>query len=611
MTNTLSTIVNIAAYKFIALDELPRRRRELKSLCSRLSLKGTILLSTEGLNLFLAGSRGSIDEFLVEVRSDPAFADLKTKDSYSDRQPFNRLLVRLKREIIAFGVEGIEPAKNPSPKLSAKELKKWLDEGRPLTLLDTRNDYEVQLGTFENAVDLDIDHFRHFPEAIKQLPPETRERPVVMFCTGGIRCEKAGPLMEREGFKEVFQLDGGILKYFEECGGDHYDGECFVFDQRVALDPNLEETATTQCFACQAPLNAADQQAETYVLGEHCPHCYEEFLAKHRATIEQRQMQLAEFAKVLPGSVPYDHIRPLNIPKRFDQATLLDTLDGLHPHMGRDQWKDFCERGFITFEDHEKREHPVDPQRIVRAGQRYNRHVPAMVEPAVNADIRILHEDDAIVVLSKPAPLPMHSGGRFHRNTVNFFLDEVYAPQKLRFVHRLDANTTGVVVCARTKAIARNLQVQFEAGTVEKSYLVRAQGHIAEDQFTSTTSIGRDTVQAGLRLPDPDGQHARTEFKVLERCDDGTGNLTTLLEAKPITGRTNQIRIHLWELGHPVCGDPGYLPDKKLGRTQTLGVGEPPLCLHAVRLSFVHPETGEPFLAEASMPGWSNSQHVP
>src|SRR5262249_5606336 len=149
----------------------------------------------------------------------------------SAEQPFRRMLVKVKQEIIAFGVAGIEPGRTTSTKLAPQTLKQWLDEGRPVTLLDTRNDYEVRLGTFENAVTLGIDHFRSFPAAVRELPAAMKQQPIVMFCTGGIRCEKAGPLMEREGFEQVFQLDGGILKYFEECGGEHYDGECFVFDR--------------------------------------------------------------------------------------------------------------------------------------------------------------------------------------------------------------------------------------------------------------------------------------------------------------------------------------------------------------------------------------------
>ena len=152
------------------------------------------------------------------------------KESPSAEQPFNRMLVKIKKEIIAFGVAGIDPASRPTPKLSARELKQWLDEGRPVTLLDIRNDYEVRMGTFRGARRAGIDHFREFPAAVQQLPAELKQQPVVMFCTGGIRCEKAGPFMEQAGFQNVHQLDGGILKYFEECGGAHYDGECFVFE---------------------------------------------------------------------------------------------------------------------------------------------------------------------------------------------------------------------------------------------------------------------------------------------------------------------------------------------------------------------------------------------
>ena len=182
--------------------------------------------------------------------------------------------VRLKREIIAFGVDGVDPRCGTSPKISPQELKQWLDEGRPLTLLDTRNRYEVELGKFVGAIDLQIDDFRSFPAATDRLPNEARSAPVVMYCTGGIRCEKAGPLLEQHGFDEVYQLDGGILRYFEECGGEHWQGECFVFDHRVALDAELQETDTALCFACQALLSVDEQQSPRYIPGESCPHCW-------------------------------------------------------------------------------------------------------------------------------------------------------------------------------------------------------------------------------------------------------------------------------------------------------------------------------------------------
>ena len=276
LSKVLNEVLNVAAYKFTPLSKLAERREPLRSLCRELELKGTILLSPEGINLVVAGGGASIETLLGTLEQDPEIGKLQVKKSWSDYQPFNRMLVRLKKEIIAFGIEGIDPGKAPSPKLSPAELKAWLDAGRPCTLLDVRNEYEVRLGTFHSAVTLPINHFRNFPESVQELPAECKEQPVVMFCTGGIRCEKAGPYLEREGFEEIYQLEGGILKYFEDCGQQHYEGECFVFDKRTAVDANLQETATTLCYACQNPLNLEEQSSPHYVPGESCPYCYEE-----------------------------------------------------------------------------------------------------------------------------------------------------------------------------------------------------------------------------------------------------------------------------------------------------------------------------------------------
>ncbi|RKX30252.1 MAG: sulfurtransferase [Verrucomicrobia bacterium] len=271
----MSEVTNIAAYRFAELENLPALRAMIKKTCLTLGLKGTVLLSPEGINLFVAGTRQSVDQLLDLLRPIPGLADLTAKYSRSDRQPFSRMLVKLKKEIIAFGIEGIDPARQTSPKLQPGELKKWLDEGRPVTLLDTRNDYEVKLGSFKGALRVGVDHFREFPNAVRELPDSLKTETVVMFCTGGIRCEKAGPFMEREGFRNVFQLDGGILKYFEECGDAHYDGECFVFDQRVGLDSQLRETRSVLCFACQMPLTVEEQKDPHYVPDISCHHCFQ------------------------------------------------------------------------------------------------------------------------------------------------------------------------------------------------------------------------------------------------------------------------------------------------------------------------------------------------
>ena len=268
-----SEVINLSCYKFAALDRLEERRHDLLALCRAQGLKGTILLAAEGINFFLAGPRESLAVVVDHIRTFPGLADLRPKESPSSHQPFKRMLVKVKKEIIAFGVEGVDPVGKPSPKISARELKAWLDEGRPLVLLDTRNDYEVRLGTFKGAVPAGVMNFRDFPAAVRKLPAAMKSQPVVMFCTGGIRCEKAGPFMEMEGFTNILQLDGGILKYFEEVGGAHYEGECFVFDDRVGVGPDLRETDSAICFNCQMPLTKEEQGSPDYVYEKSCPYC--------------------------------------------------------------------------------------------------------------------------------------------------------------------------------------------------------------------------------------------------------------------------------------------------------------------------------------------------
>ena len=591
----MSEIVNIAAYKFAPMGELRALRLRLLALCRGWGLRGTILLSPEGINLFVAGADQKVELLLEELRALPGLVNLTVKRSVTEHQPFRRMLVRLKREIIAFGVEGIEPGRRTSPKLSARMLKQWLDEGKPVTLLDTRNDYEVKLGTFKNARAIGVDHFRDFPAAVRRLPAELKEQPIVMFCTGGIRCEKAGPFMEREGFKTIYQLDGGILKYFEECGGAHYDGECFVFDQRVGLDPSLQETDSTQCFRCQTPLSEAEQTDERYVAGQSCPYCFKTPAEQMAANIAARQEAMRRAMTPLPGSVPRDNFKPVNVPEDCDGKTLLETLCAVVRHVPKAHWESECARGLVVDTWGEA----AMASRVVRAGERFRHKFPNVTEPDVNAAVEILHEDEALVVLNKPAPLPMHAGGRFHRNTLQYMLNAAYHPQKPRPAHRLDANTTGVVLVTRTRHFAGRLQPQFTRGQVEKLYLARVQGHPPEDFFVCDAPIAAESVELGARDVDfEDGLNARTEFCVKKRNADGTA----LLEVRPLTGRTNQIRVHLWHLGFPICGDAVYLPGGKKGDTQTLGVDDPPLCLHAWRIKFKHPLSGERMEFEALAP---------
>ena len=593
----MKKIINIAAYKFAPLPELRLLRPRLLALCQGWELKGTILLSVEGINLFVAGERKKIDLLLAELRRLPGLENLTVKESETEHQPFTRMLVRIKKEIIAFGVAGIEPGKRTSPKLAAKELKQWLDEGRPVTLLDTRNDYEVKLGTFKNALALDIDHFREFPAAVRQLPPALKDQPIVMFCTGGIRCEKAGPFMEQEGFKNIFQLDGGILKYFEDCGGAHYHGECFVFDQRVGLDPSLHETESIQCFQCQTPLSLADQKDARYVPNQSCPFCFKTPAEQMALTLAQRQAAILRATTPMPGGVPTDNFKHVNVPADCDGKTLLEALCRVVKHLPAAHWESECARGLLL----DLQQEPVAADKIVRAGERYLHKFPNAIEPAVNGRVEILHEDEALIVLNKPAPLPIHAGGRFYRNTLQHILNEVYYPQKPHPAHRLDANTTGLVLVTRTRHFAGRLQPQFAQGRVEKRYLVRVQGHPADDTFVCDAPISGQSGETGSRTVDwEDGLTARTEFTVRQRLADGT----TLLEARPFTGRTNQIRVHLWHLGFPVCGDAVYLPGQTVGDTQTLSPIDPPLCLHAWQLKFVHPLTRQPVVFTAPPPDW-------
>lgn len=273
---TQPPILNIAAYLFTDLSplDLSKLKTELLPRClDEWALKGTILLSPEGINLFLAGKPQDIELFWNFLTSMPEFRDLTRKDSYSQYPPFTRMLIKLKKEIIPMRMEEIVPRERTAPRMKPEELKIWLDENRDFLLLDTRNGFEVELGTFEKAEHMNLAHFSDFPAALDRMPATAKETPIVTFCTGGIRCEKAGALMLQKGFKHVFQLDGGILRYFEEYGDEYFNGECFVFDQRVALNGKLEETATAQCFQCRQVLTAKDQAHPEYREGISCPHC--------------------------------------------------------------------------------------------------------------------------------------------------------------------------------------------------------------------------------------------------------------------------------------------------------------------------------------------------
>lgn len=232
-------IVNISTYKFVPVYDTHALRQSFRDFCGGLGLQGTIIVSPEGINIALAGDEQQISLFGEFLHRDSRFADMTFKRSISDGIPFDRFVVKRKNHIVPAAVS-VDVRDSEGTHLSAETLKKWLDEGRDFTLLDTRNDYEISHGTFDNACHFNLKNFKQIYAALKQCDQQMKRRPLVMFCTGGIRCEKGLPLAKKAGFEQVYQLDGGILKYLEECGGTHYRGKCYVFDQREALKADLK-----------------------------------------------------------------------------------------------------------------------------------------------------------------------------------------------------------------------------------------------------------------------------------------------------------------------------------------------------------------------------------
>ena len=243
----MNTVLNISTYKFVPLPDAAALREVLLGRAQALQLKGTILLAEEGINMFLAGPADDVRSFITQLQQDPRFADIAPKESWSETQPFKKMLVKVKGEIIRMNHPTIKPADGRAPAVAPATVKRWLDQGhddngRPVVTLDTRNDFEVDEGTFEGAIDWRITKFTEFPDAFRAHLDELKDKTVVSFCTGGIRCEKAAILMREEGLEHVYQLEGGILKYFEETDGSHYQGGCFVFDERRALSADLQAT---------------------------------------------------------------------------------------------------------------------------------------------------------------------------------------------------------------------------------------------------------------------------------------------------------------------------------------------------------------------------------
>jgi len=249
--------VNISGYRFIDLDHLPILQADLFSALDAIGVKGTVLLADEGINIALTGTAEQISKVRTLLNANPLFQDLWLKESTSETIPFSKLKVRIRHEIIAFdGPKSNAQRKTRpvAPSIPPETVRDWIREQHDFVLLDTRNTYEIESGGFKQATDLDLKHFRDFQQAVDEALDSgklTTEKPVVTFCTGGIRCEKAAPWMKERGFSEVYQIEGGVLNYFERTGGEFWEGDCFVFDDRVEVDKQLQPTGATFCEACQ------------------------------------------------------------------------------------------------------------------------------------------------------------------------------------------------------------------------------------------------------------------------------------------------------------------------------------------------------------------------
>ena len=265
--------LNVAGYKFEPLENLDSLIPEFQNKCDELGLKGSVYLSPNGINFSIAGTEKNIDTYIKFMEEDSRFSDIPLKKTFSETQPFRRMKVRLKKEIISLGRDDINPRELTGDYISPRELLEMYETKEDVIVLDTRNEYETRVGLFENAIDLQLDTFRDFPSAIETLPEEYKDKQIVMYCTGGIRCEKASAVMMKAGFSNVKQLEGGVLDYFKETGGAYWNGDCFVFDERVALDKELKETEYIYCYICREPLSAEEKASPDFKINEYCPYC--------------------------------------------------------------------------------------------------------------------------------------------------------------------------------------------------------------------------------------------------------------------------------------------------------------------------------------------------
>ena len=289
----MSHIVIAALYKFVGLPDFEAIKEPLLETCNRLNIKGTLLLAHEGINGTVAGTREAIDELLAYIKADQRLADLEHKESFEQEQPFYRMKVKLKKEIVTMGVEDIDPNTSVGTYVEPKDWNALISDPE-VTLVDTRNYYEYNIGTFENAVNPETETFRELPAYVAKNLNPGKNKKVAMFCTGGIRCEKSTAYMKQQGYEEVYHLKGGILKYLEEIPEENslWRGECFVFDNRVAVNHQLEKGQYDQCHGCRHPITEEDKQSEQYLEGIACPRCFDKQTPDQRARFTERQKQI-------------------------------------------------------------------------------------------------------------------------------------------------------------------------------------------------------------------------------------------------------------------------------------------------------------------------------
>ncbi|GGW88339.1 oxygen-dependent tRNA uridine(34) hydroxylase TrhO [Alteromonas halophila] len=292
----MSQYIVCAMYKFVALDNYQAMRQPLLDTMEKNGIKGTLLLAAEGINGTVSGTREGIDALLAYLNQDPRIKPISTKESLHEEQPFYRTKVKLKKEIVTMGVDGIDPRHTVGTYVKPQDWNALISDP-DVVVVDTRNDYEIQIGTFKHAVNPNTETFREFPEYVKTSLDPAKHKKVAMFCTGGIRCEKSTAYMKEQGFDEVYHLEGGILQYLEDVPKENslWEGDCFVFDNRVAVNHDLEKSVYDQCYACRLPITSDDKASDKYEPGVSCPHCHgthtEEQLARFRE--REKQVQLA------------------------------------------------------------------------------------------------------------------------------------------------------------------------------------------------------------------------------------------------------------------------------------------------------------------------------